>query len=79
VFWPQPVSLLPGAGPRNFVIGTQTFGASYQFTRQSRLLETASVIRDMGATVIKFQLSKRYAGKTGISGGVTCPGTGGTR
>jgi hypothetical protein len=49
----------------NLILGTQTFGATYQFTAQSRLLETAAAIRDMGATVIKFQLSRRYAGETG--------------
>lgn len=54
-----------GTGSGNLILGTQTFGATYQFTGQSRLLETATAIRDMGATVIKFQLSKRYAGETG--------------
>ena len=67
---PEPSAFVPPlpdgeTGPGNLVIGTQTFAAAYQFTRQSRLLETASAIGDMGATVIKFQLSKRYAGETG--------------
>ena len=52
----------PDAGPLSpvdaydYVLGTQTIGAAYQFTPESRLLETARAIRDMGAGVIKFQL-----------------------
>jgi len=45
----------------NYVVGTQTFGPAYQFTDKTRLVETAERIREMGATVIKFELSKRYA------------------
>ncbi len=41
----------------NYVIGTQTIGASYQFTAESRLVETARAIREMGSSVIKFSLS----------------------
>lgn len=51
------------AGPENFnyAIGTQTIGASYQFTKESRLVETAEAIRALGCTVIKFHLGARYA------------------
>lgn len=45
----------------NTVVGTQTIGAAYQFTDDSRLLETAKAIRAMGAHVIKFKLGKDYA------------------
>ncbi|MCX6908719.1 MAG: FAD-dependent oxidoreductase [Verrucomicrobia bacterium] len=45
----------------NYVIGTQTFSPSYQFTGKTRLVETAEVIREMGANVIKFELARRYA------------------
>ena len=41
----------------NYVVGTQTIGASYQFTDQPRLLETALAIRDMGSSVIKLKLA----------------------
>ena len=58
------------AGPDayNHVIGTQTFGSAYQFTQKTRLLETAEAIRELGCTVIKFELSPRYAGKKGNVG-----------
>ena len=45
----------------NYVAGTQTFGPAYQFTGETRLIETAKRIRELGSTVIKFDLSKRYA------------------
>ena len=53
----------PKSGPAkfNYVIGTQTFGPAYQFTNQPRLVETAEAIRALGATVIKFEMSPRYA------------------
>jgi hypothetical protein len=41
----------------NYVVGTQTIGASYQFTDLPRLVETAQAIRDMGASVIKLKLA----------------------
>lgn len=41
----------------NYVIGTQTIGASYQFTPAPRLVETASRIRELGAHVIKFSIT----------------------
>jgi hypothetical protein len=40
----------------DYVIGTQSIGAAYQFTPEPRLMETARAIRDIGASVIKFQL-----------------------
>ncbi len=42
----------------NFVLGTQTIGAAYQFTQEPRLIETAREIRAMGANVIKFRMSR---------------------
>ena len=55
------------AGPNtfNYVIGTQTFSPAYQFTKQTRLVETAEAIRAMGSTAIKFELSPRYARPNG--------------
>ena len=49
----------------NYVVGTQTFSPLYQFTKESRLVETAEAIRALGSTVIKFELSPRYARATG--------------
>ena len=63
--WLPVLLLWPGVGApaadRNYVIGTQTFGAAYQFTDKPRLVETAEAIHALGATVIKFELSRRYA------------------
>jgi hypothetical protein len=55
-----------GAGPEtavdrfNYVLGTQTIGASYQFEDKPVLLETAGVIAGMGSTVLKFSLGPDY-------------------
>ena len=56
--WPPAVK---GADDFNYVIGTQTFDADYQFTSETRLVETAEAIRKMGASVIKFGLMPDYA------------------
>lgn len=45
----------------NYVIGTQTFGPRYQFTKETALVETAQAIRELGCTVIKFGLGAPYA------------------
>ena len=74
VSWLAPIlSLLAIAGRAaadpedafNYVAGTQTFGPAYQFTDQARLVETAEAMRALGASVIKFELSARYAGPRG--------------
>ena len=44
----------------NYILGVQTINPSYQFTPQARLVETAEAIQAMGATVIKFELSRSY-------------------
>lgn len=49
------------ADPSNTIIGTQTFSPAYQFGTETKLVETAGAIRAMGANVIKFELSGRYA------------------
>lgn len=46
----------------NYVIGTQTIGASYQFTSESKLVETARAIMEMGSNSIKFAMSGKDAG-----------------
>ncbi|HWH67759.1 MAG TPA: hypothetical protein VNT26_00110, partial [Candidatus Sulfotelmatobacter sp.] len=62
---PSQPSPLADVDRFNYAIGTQTFSPAYQFTQQTRLVETAEAIREMGATVIKFEMSRRYARKNG--------------
>ncbi len=40
----------------NFMAGTQTFGSSYQFTSESKLVETARAMLAMGSNMLKFSL-----------------------
>jgi hypothetical protein len=53
---PAPLSDLDAF---NYSVGTQSFGAAYQFTEKPRLLETAEAIRELGASVIKFRLGEK--------------------
>ena len=49
-----------GDSPRdtyNYVIGTQTIGAAYQFTKEPKLVETARAILAMGSSTLKFSLT----------------------
>lgn len=53
--------LLPATEPStvdrfNYILGTQAIGGKYQFTGQDPLVESAEVIRDMGASCMKFDL-----------------------
>ena len=41
--------------PANHCIGTQTFSPKYQHTNNTRLVETANAMLDMGSNVIKFE------------------------
>ena len=41
----------------NYVIGTQAIGELYQFTSDTRLVESARRIREMGSNIMKFTLS----------------------
>lgn len=61
-----PARLLPPAQRFQYVLGTQTFNATYQFTDQPRLVETAQAIRDMGSTILKFGLCRQHIGDAGI-------------
>jgi len=45
----------------NYLLGTQTIGAHYQFTDEPRLVETARVIHEMGSNILKFRIGKRFA------------------
>jgi hypothetical protein len=44
----------------NYVIGTQTIGATYQFTQESVLVETARAILDMGSNILKMTMGRDY-------------------
>ncbi len=45
----------------NTIIGTQTITPRYQFTSQTRLVETAEGIRDMGSNILKIAVGPDYA------------------
>ena len=63
-------AMLPSAEPStvdrfNYILGTQAIGGTYHFTRQDPLVESAEVIRAMGASCMKFDLRpkpKQYPG-----------------
>lgn len=42
-----------------YAVGTQTFDPRYQFTRQTRLVETAQAMLDMGSNVVKFGMGRQ--------------------
>jgi hypothetical protein len=44
----------------NYILGTHTVGAHYQFTDKTRLLETAEVIQGMGSNIIKFRFNRGF-------------------
>jgi hypothetical protein len=41
----------------NYIVGTQTIGVTYQFTQDSKLIETAKQIRLMGSNILKISLA----------------------
>jgi hypothetical protein len=45
----------------NTVIGTQTFGVRYSFTKETTLVETARAIHSLGSNVLKISMEKDYA------------------
>jgi len=47
-----------GAEAFNYIVGTQTIGATYQFTEESVLVETAQAILDMGSNLLKFTMGR---------------------
>src|ERR1035437_2411794 len=51
---------LSGAEAFNYIVGTQTIGATYQFTKESVLVETAEAILDMGSNLLKFTMGRGY-------------------
>jgi hypothetical protein len=51
---------LSETGAFNYIVGTQTIGATYQFTEESVLVETAQAILDMGSNLLKFTMGRGY-------------------
>jgi hypothetical protein len=51
---------LSGSEAFNYIVGTQTIGATYQFTQESVLVETAQAILDLGSNLLKFTLGRGY-------------------
>ncbi len=51
---------LTGTEAFNYILGTQTIGATYQFTEESVLVETAQAIIDMGSNILKFTMGRGY-------------------
>lgn len=47
-------------GAYNYVLGTQTIGAKYRFSRDDVLLETARAIREMGSNILKISVEENY-------------------
>ena len=41
----------------NYLLGTQAIGGRYQFTNETKLIESARLIRSLGSNVMKFTLS----------------------
>jgi hypothetical protein len=49
-------SILSPIDSYDYVIGTQSIGAAYQFTKETKLVETAQAIQAMGSNILKFNL-----------------------
>ncbi len=56
----QPLTPLSDVDAFNYVIGTQTIGATYKFTQESVLVETARAILDMGSNILKITMGRDY-------------------
>ena len=44
----------------NYILGTQTIGVKYQFTKKTKLVETASRILGMGSNILKISMGRKY-------------------
>ena len=56
----QPSIQLSDVDAFDYVIGTQTIGATYKFTQESVLVETARAILDMGSNILKITMGRDY-------------------
>lgn len=68
---PTPLTSLPDT--TNYVLGTQTFGVRYQFTKEDALRETARQIVRLGSNVLKITIAPDSVAKQypGVRGGRT--------
>jgi hypothetical protein len=61
---PGAVNLSPAsvsdAEAFNYILGTQSIGATYQFTDQTLMVETAQAILDLGSNVLKITMGRDY-------------------
>ena len=55
-----PLALLSDVDAFDYVIGTQTIGATYKFTQESVLVETARAILGMGSNILKITMGRDY-------------------
>jgi hypothetical protein len=51
---------LSGAAAFNYILGTQSIGATYQFTDQTLLVETAQATLDLGSNLFKLTMGRDY-------------------
>ena len=51
----------------NYVLGTQTIGVKYTFTKSTGLVETAQRIHEMGSNILKISISSRYTDQYGLA------------
>lgn len=56
----EALPAIPAEEGFNFVVGTQTIGAEYQFTEEPRLVETARAILEMGSNILKFRMQRDF-------------------
>jgi hypothetical protein len=52
----QAEKYLPATERYNYIFGTQTIGPAYKFTNDTKLVETAKRIREMGSNILKISL-----------------------
>jgi hypothetical protein len=55
----SPVSL-SGTEAFNYILGTQSIGATYQFTGETLLVETAQATLDLGSNLLKLTMGRDY-------------------
>ena len=55
----KPASL-SGEAAFNYILGTQSIGATYQFTDQTLMVETAQAVLDLGSNVLKITMGRDY-------------------
>jgi hypothetical protein len=54
------VSAVSPANAFNYILGTQSIGATYQFTDQPLMVETAQAVLDLGSNLLKLTMGRDY-------------------